>query len=239
MPEITFGNQTINYRVRHSKRARRINLKIDPTEGLEIVLPEGFSADKVEPILRERRHWIVKNLERHSVPERTFETGEILPFMGEDHQLEITTTKSAKRTTIGRQGGWLRVRVREGLHPHDQREEVRKALEKWYRKQAKSYIPERTAELAARYGFADELQKVTIKGQKTRWGSCSSNGNLNFNWRLMMTPPEAIDYVIVHELCHLREMNHSARFWAWVAEFCPNYRYWRDWLKANNTRLYL
>jgi len=138
---------------------------------------------------------------------------------------------------VARQASFIRVRLRAGVPEDEQSEEIRAALENWYRQQAKEYIAERTAILAAQHGF--EYIGVKIRGQRTRWGSCSSKGNLNFNWKLMMVPAAAVDYVIIHELCHLRELNHSARFWALVRELCPNYKYWVRWLKEHSPQVYL
>lgn len=96
--------------------------------------------------------------------------------------------------------------------------------------QAKAYIPERTAYYAKQAGV--NYGRITIRSQKTRWGSCSSKGNLNFNCLLMLTPPEVIDYVVVHELCHRKEMNHSRAFWEEVAKILPEYQKQVRWLKS-------
>ena len=93
------------------------------------------------------------------------------------------------------------------------------------------YIPQRVAHYAAKLGVT--YGRITIRNQKTRWGSCSSKGNLNFNCLLMLTPPEVIDYVIVHELCHRKEMNHSARFWTLVASILPDYTEQKRWLREH------
>ena len=110
-------------------------------------------------------------------------------------------------------------------------------LEAPYRQAAKEYIPKRVAffanELGVTYGT------VTIRDQKTRWGSCSSKGNLSFNWRLILAPPKVLDYVVVHELCHRKEMNHSSRFWTLVKSIMPDYRDHRKWLKENGGKLTL
>lgn len=105
-----------------------------------------------------------------------------------------------------------------------------------YRRQAAAVFAERTAYYAAlmRVGY----QKITIKEQKTRWGSCSRKGNLNFNWRLMLAPDAVLDYVVVHELAHRLEMNHSSRFWQIVAEIMPDYRQYRGWLRRYGSCLY-
>ncbi len=96
-------------------------------------------------------------------------------------------------------------------------------------------IPERTAHFAPLVGV--QYGRITIRNQKTRWGSCSSKGNLNFNCLLMLAPPKVLDYVIVHELCHRKEMNHSPRFWAEVAKIIPDYKIYEKWLKTEGTRL--
>ena len=100
---------------------------------------------------------------------------------------------------------------------------------------ALEYIPGRVRFYASKMGL--RVRSVTIRNQKTRWGSCSSKGNLNFNCLLMLTPPEVIDSVVVHELCHLREMNHSQRFYAEVYKYFPDYDKWHSWLKAHQTEL--
>ncbi len=101
---------------------------------------------------------------------------------------------------------------------------------KKYKEKARALIEKRVRELNVSYGFA--YNKISIRNQRTRWGSCSSKKNLNFNYRLLFLPTELRDYVIVHELCHLREMNHSKRFWALVGETIPNYKELRKRLKS-------
>ncbi len=100
---------------------------------------------------------------------------------------------------------------------------------------AKQVIPERVAHFAPLVGVS--YGNITIRNQRTRWGSCSSKGNLNFNCLLMLTPPEILDYVVVHELCHRKEMNHSARFWAQVERIIPDWPVKRKWLKENGNSL--
>ena len=100
---------------------------------------------------------------------------------------------------------------------------------------AKEIIPRRTAYFAARMGVS--YGRITIREQKTRWGSCSSKKNLNFNWKLLLAPPEVLDYVVVHELCHLKQMNHSRAFWAEVAAILPDYKERKKWLREHGADL--
>jgi predicted metal-dependent hydrolase len=109
--------------------------------------------------------------------------------------------------------------------------EAARVFQAWYRQRAREIILPRVQELAARHGFS--YGRVTIRDNSSRWGSCSSRNNLNFALRLVMAPPEVIDYVILHELAHLKERNHSKRFWTLVEQICPAYRAQRDWLSAN------
>lgn len=113
----------------------------------------------------------------------------------------------------------------------------RAALEKRYIEAAKAYFPKRAAHFAAITGGT--YHRITIRDQKTRWGSCSAKGTLSFNWRLMLAPPAVLDYVVVHELCHLTHMNHSKAFWALVESACPDYRTHRKWLKDHGQTLVL
>jgi len=109
------------------------------------------------------------------------------------------------------------------------------SLEKRYREAAKDYIPKRVEYYHQFTG--GNYQKITIRDQKTRWGSCSSNGTLSFSFRLMLAPPRVLDYVVVHELCHLTHMNHSKEFWNMVENILPDYKEHRKWLKENGHTL--
>jgi predicted metal-dependent hydrolase len=110
-------------------------------------------------------------------------------------------------------------------------------FETWYKKQARAVLTERVEFYARKYGF--DVEKVRISSARTRWGSCSAKKTLSFTWRLVMAPPDVIDYVVVHELCHLRELNHSRAFWAQVEAILPGYKAQRKWLKANGRFLVL
>lgn len=112
----------------------------------------------------------------------------------------------------------------------------REQLEKWYRKEALAVIREKAEAYAGILSV--QFESIRIKDQKSRWGSCSSKGNLNFNWRILMAPEPVCDYVIIHELCHLVFMDHSANFWNLVESICPEYKQYKKWLKENGQQLY-
>lgn len=112
-----------------------------------------------------------------------------------------------------------------------------KRLEAIYRKAAREYFPKRVSHYARMLGVT--YGKISIRDQKTRWGSCSSEGNLSFNWRLILAPPDVLDYVVIHELCHRKEMNHSKEFWALVESLMLEYKERRKWLRENGNNLTL
>lgn len=133
---------------------------------------------------------------------------------------------------------YLQILEKKNNRPHsDLTDTQRTALEKRYIEAARSYIPKRVAYYSDMTGGT--YNRITIRSQKTRWGSCSSKGTLSFNWRLMLAPPAILDYVVVHELCHLKHMNHSADFWKAVESVYPDYRNARKWLKEHGNELVL
>ncbi|MCB9437709.1 MAG: M48 family metallopeptidase [Anaerolineales bacterium] len=227
MKQIELNGQLITYTVRESRRAQRARLQISPHKGLELIVPAGLvSEQEHETMLRQKTDWILANLRQRPA----FLTGDTLSFLGDPHTLELIATPNGKRTTVARQGQTLRIRLKANLAAAERQDTITRALQNWYKNQARHYLPQRVSEIATQHGF-NGVGEVTIRGQRTRWGSCSSRGNLSLNWRLMMVLPSAIDYIIIHELCHLLEMNHSPRFWALVAQYCPDYQQWRRYLK--------
>ena len=170
-------------------------------------------------------------------------------------KLEYTVVRSKRKTISIRITENGTVEVRAPLHLADSRiHQFVVSKENWIRKhlqnrkapaqppftpeemqaladEALEIIPKRVAHFANSIGVT--YGRITIRNQKTRWGSCSAKGNLNFNCLLMLAPPEVLDYVVIHELCHRKEMNHSARFWGEVEKLCPHYRQHRQWLKQN------
>ena len=134
------------------------------------------------------------------------------------------------RTFVESKEAWLRSHMPKDIQPKLTEAEIRALAGR-----AVTVIPERVRFFAPQMGVT--CGRITIRSQKTRWGSCSTKGNLNFNCLLMMAPPEVLDYVVVHELCHRKEMNHSARFWAEVERVCPEYKTPKKWLKEHGNAL--
>ena len=140
---------------------------------------------------------------------------------------------------LSEKASWIRMQQGKMQEREKMRQQARihldAAQEKELRERAKSVLAQRTAYFARQVGVT--YGRITVRDQKTRWGSCSQTGNLNFNFRLILAPSEVLDYVVVHELCHRRQMNHSAQFWQEVAQVLPDYRERKAWLTENGWRL--
>lgn len=217
---------------RITRTARRtVSLIVQPDGQLEVRAPLGYSDAKIRELVSTKRDWIEKKqaqaLKNHrQIPRHSYHAGETFLYLGAEYPLHIVE-KQAAALRFDR-GFWLA----EKALP-----QAGAVFEAWYRSAARKVITERVVYFARLHGF--KYHSIRISGAATRWGSCSSKGNLSFTWRLVMAPPDVVDYVVLHELAHLREHNHSAKFWQQVAGMMPNYSIYRRWLKQNGARLSL
>lgn len=221
------------YSVKRSFRAKHVRLEVRGIIGLTVIIPRYYNAGQVSGLLRKKRRWILDKLARYGKvhllhAERELRSGDSIPFLGRQLKLvKLNNPKIADSVKLEENRLLVNLDARNGR--------LNLTLEAWYRHQAERLIKQRTSELCRRLGVTHG--RLTIRGTKTRWGSCSQKGNLNFNWKLMMVPEPVIDYVVIHELAHLKEMNHSKKFWSLVAEHCPRWREHRKWLKEHQAGL--
>lgn len=230
--EITVQNETIPYRIIRSKR-KTLSIEITLQGEVLVRIPMGSKMEDVQRLVESKGSWIQKKraemLSKKQVEEKRYEDGTTLYYLGDAIQLKIERQNKNTMSiqVIDKQ---MLLRLPESFNGS-----IKPILEEWYYKEAAKEIGVRVSKYATRIGVC--YQRITLKDQKTRWGSCSSRGNLNFNYRLIMAPPEVIDYVVVHELCHLLHMNHSSLFWGAVEAVMPNYTKYRDWLKQHGSQL--
>jgi predicted metal-dependent hydrolase len=230
---VTLNGQTIPYTLRRSDKAKHARLEVGLEGGLTVIIPAHFGIDRVRPLIIKKKRWVVDKLEKYGSAEsgrraKLLTQGDILPYLGREMKIE-TRESGDKAGTVNVYGGTMMVCLRPGDN------KLHVALEKWYREQASTEIARKVENISQVMGLS--YNKVTLKGQRTLWGSCSRKHNLNFNWRLMMTPEPVIEYVVVHELAHLKEMNHSPRFWKIVEKHCPAWRERRKWLRDHSKEL--
>ncbi|MBT3187525.1 MAG: M48 family metallopeptidase [Anaerolineae bacterium] len=212
-----------------SKR-KTIALVIQPNGELLIRAPKRATRKQIDAMLKQHANWITKKQAKAKAAQidfspRQFVGGEEFPFLGEDYSLKIV---KAKKPVLALSGDFQLSEASLG--------KAESIFERWYKGEARAIFTERVEFYAQKYDF--DYAKIKLSSARTRWGSCSSKGNLNLTWRLVMAPMKIVDYVIVHELSHLREHNHSKTFWAQVEAILPDYKSRRKWLKGNGRRFH-
>jgi predicted metal-dependent hydrolase len=249
---------SIPYRIRRSERARRARILVDG-DGVEVVVPRRFPLRQVEPFVEEKRAWIERTLRRlreteAELPAARLEDGGMVPYLGESLRLSVRVEAGRQREHTARRGDVLRVALPADPErlppPHGQLPLLNDeeplapaegalfgALERWYRKRARAEVAPRLDAACARAGTT--YSRLQIRGQRTRWASCSSTGAMSFNWRLLLAPAEILDYVVEHEVAHLELLDHSQRFWRLLASRCPDWREHEAWLRRHGHALKL
>jgi len=229
---LTLANgETISYLLEHRQR-RTVGLKIT-AHGLVVHAPKRIFAFQLNQILQEKSGWIINKLQARAanqVDAINWANGENLLYLGQDIQLSIVQNVSNKALTFDANTLTLATPT-----PDNQTLIQRKVIQ-WYQKQAGLDFSRRLAILATKLGVA--TPPLTLSNAKSRWGSCNSRGEVRLNWRLLQAPPHIINYVICHELAHLKQMNHSAKFWAVVESLFPNYKIAEKELKTLSPQLH-
>jgi predicted metal-dependent hydrolase len=212
------------FRVRRSPRARRVRVSVDGSGEVEVILPKRAPERAAAQAVRELTPWIERR--RRTLARAAAEVARpegTVPYLGRDLRL----VPQPGRERVHRRGDDLLVPKRD----------AGPAIERWYRRQARAEIGPRLDAATARAGT--HYTGLTIRGQKTRWASCSTTGHMSFNWRLLLAPEAVLDYVVEHEVCHLERMDHSPRFWALLESRVPDWREHARWLRRYGPTLVL
>ncbi len=217
------------YRLQRSSRRRRLAVKVNPQGEILALAPLRLPLTAVERFLAQAAPWIEQQLalvrmRLTELPPKRFEAGEMFSLLGREYELQLGPTPRREVRLIG---GILVVPARDA-------EQARKMLTAFYRREAARILTGKTQAMAALWQLP--VTQVRISRAAGRWGSCSRSGSINYSWRLIQCPEEAVDYVVAHELAHCREMNHSERFYAVLAEFFPEWRRYERFLKTEGWR---
>jgi len=226
----SLNGTSLPYILKRSYRARYLRLEIKPEIGLVVVSPRNCSITFIENFIQEKRGWILKQLAKsndtcHRNQKHEITSGGTIYLYG--HSINIVERSlNHQPATAMLQGENLLVNLD---HSH---KSLQSLIADWYHFKLNIVLTAKLVHWSRQMGI--QYRGYKIRGQRTRWGSCSRNGNLSFNWKLLMTPDPVIEYVVIHELAHLREMNHSSRFWNLVAHYCSQYKIHRKWLRDQN-----
>jgi predicted metal-dependent hydrolase len=223
--------QVIPYLLKISARRRTIGLTIDQA-GLTVHIPRRIALATVESLLRSKSDWIADKLAKWQDKPGAFEwrDGACLRYLGQEIVLALRHDTRSRAVEFDGQ------RLHVALPTPDDAAAVQRKVVQWLTKQCRPDFSRRLELLAAKLGVPNP--PLYLSGARTRWGSCNSRGEIRLNWRLIQAPPAIIHYVVAHELAHLKEMNHSPKFWAWVEKLCPDYAAARRALKAMSGELH-
>lgn len=233
---------TFSYTIRRSQRAKKTRIIVTP-EKIEVVAPLGVSEQAIHNFVKDHKTWVEvtskkvklrkKNIKK--ITPVNYNNGALVPFRGNQVRIKLEQALSLNKIKVelDKENEFI-IFVPKSNHNSDL---IRLALIEWMKKQAYKDVEGYIKLYANKYNLYP--RNVRIKTQKSRWGSCGIHNDININWLLILAPPEVLAYVVVHELCHIKERNHSARFWQLVEAHFPAYQKQRNWLKKNGGSLAL
>jgi predicted metal-dependent hydrolase len=223
--ELVVAGEPVRAELRVSRRSRRLRLVHRPGRPLQVTVPRGTGERALRRFLDESAGWIAKRLgeERDRATRHTLGLARPGTVWLADERLVV-------RRAEGRSGA-----VRHGAELVVTGPDPGATIDRWYRREARRLLEAAAAREAERLGLS--YARISVRDQRTRWGSCSTRGTLSFSWRLALAPPEVLEYVVVHELLHLREHNHSRAFWALLDEHRPGWRAHAGWLRTHGEEL--
>ena len=232
---ITWGETRVAYAIRRSARRKKtVAVTVDPAGDVLLVAPEHFTTSRLDAVVRRKAAWIVQRLrhvEAHDPPPsaREFVSGESVLYLGRHYRLKVGPLETGDAKL---RGGWLHVPAPAGA---GQTAAVRAALVAWLRRHAAERLPERVEAWRAKAGVA--MPRVVIADQQKRWGSCDRSGTIRLNWRIIQAPMRLVDYVVVHELVHLRHRGHGRDYWQALGRVMPDYERRREDLRQRGVGL--
>ena len=232
--QILIGEEIIEYNVVFRKRKTQC-IQIRPPGDVTVLSPIGKSEQEIHRAVQTKVKWIRKKLSEMSEiyslkRERQYINGEPFYYMGREHCLRIEAREKYKRPRVDLEGDKLVVYTAKV-----KAEDIRYAIENWYRKKAFENISDRISYYQCY--FIERPTQVIVKKQRKRWGSCTAKHKLLFNFKCVMLPLWVLDYIVVHEMCHMVHLNHSNEFWSLVEQILPDYKLRRKWLKNNGGAL--
>jgi len=230
--EFIQGNGFLAEVIRANRR-KTATIKVEAGK-VSVVAPAELSTSRIEEVVAKKSRWIKEKLLLHSqvmaVKPKEYVSGESFSYLGRNYRLKVIQGSPVSVKLIQ---GYLTVVTPEPLNPV----KTQKLIEGWYREHAEKKLRDKSNRFAKQMGV--QFASVGIKGFRSRWGSCSNDGHIQYNWRIIMAPNRIVDYVVVHELCHLIHHNHSPEFWKAVEKVVPDYGEAKGWLKSYGSLMVL
>lgn len=234
----TYGNDTIHYDVirktkpaeNAKKTARKVIIKVHPDQRVVATVPHDASDDAIQDAMHKRARWIWQSIDefakqKDTVLPKCYESGETQFYLGKRYVLKIITdAEQVPNVKLSRGKLNVTIKYNNGKNNDERLVKIKPLIDKWYQHKAKAIFHERLAELLPKATWVTGIPSFRVMAMKKQWGSCSTKGNLMLNPHLVKAPKDCIDYVILHELCHIAEHNHSERFWRLLTQVMPNWK---------------
>lgn len=237
---IAFGTTTITYDIAYSSRRKHLAIAVKPDKHVEVLAPSHLDQEAIQELVRKKAGWVKEQLEwfdhiNHLTASREYVNGETFLYLGRQYRLKII--QDGNRPSAKLRGKYFEVTLPEHTTDEKRREAVKRALWRWYRGHAEKKLGELVGSYSRRLHI--ETPGFKVKYQAKRWGSCSKENGLNINLRVIMAPMSQIEYVVAHELCHLKYKDHSAEFWQLLRLVMPDYEVRKENLRRDGWRYIL
>ena len=233
---IQFGTTTINYDIVYSDRRKNATLSVYPLKMVEISVPTNLEPEHIRSLVKKKAHWVMKEIlwfdeivQMDSKKEHV--NGETYLYLGRQYRLKII--RNHERPQAKLIGKYLTVWLPENTPKNKEKRIIKAAIWKWYRQQANKKIEDVIKTYSKKLGISQP--KFTIKNQYKRWGSCTSKNMLNFNFRIAMAPVTLLQYIVAHEMCHIKHKDHSSKFWKQLKTIMPDYEDRKERLRKEGT----
>ena len=225
----------IPFETKRTNRKKTASIKVNEGK-VQIIVPMELTQDEIEETLYNKRQWIREKIRLHqdSMPAKPKEyvNGECFTYLGKNYKLKIIPDGLGE---VKLRAGYLELHMVEGLPLKKRNAFMQNQIATWYKRNAQKRLKDKASRLASIHGL--NPKSFSVKDFKSRWGSCSKDGDITLNWRIIMAPHHIVDYVVAHEICHLTEYNHSPVFWKQVERMIPDYKNCKEWLKHNSGKL--
>ena len=242
MPSIQYGTTTIDYQIIYKENKKDISILIEYQIGVTVVAPPHTSIEQIAAIIKKKAPAIHKQLRKlaeikSEESSRQFKSGEKIPYLGRQYRLKVIKDDSLTDCHIQFHQGKFTAKVPTHFSETERIQSLNHLFKKWYIDMGSKKLKQRLKLYENKLGLSPN--QLIVKEQEKSWGTCTPSGNIHINWRIFTAPMRYVDYVLVHELCHLKYMDHSDDFWNLISSLIPDYEDRKEWLRIHGPNLKL